>query len=304
MRAEPARAGRRSIPAAASGAVAAALFVAQAVTGCGAVATPKGTPTIQVITGLYPLAQAIKQIGGSTVAVTDVVPAGVDPRQYRLSAAQVAAVHRAALVVDVAGFQPSLDAAAAQAPVVLDVRARLGTEDLYPWLNPALMSRAGPVIATALAAANPPAANSYRAAARAFADAMASTGIDYQSTLSVCPRRTIATPDGAFAGVAQQYDLTDLVVGAAARPDATQVATLAGRVSAAGLTTVFSEPFVSPGTVNPVAAAAHAKVRTLDPLSGPPPGGWPRHVDYLELMEANLGALSAALGCPDTATGM
>jgi zinc/manganese transport system substrate-binding protein len=284
--------------------VAAALLLAQAATGCGAAAIPKGTPTIQVITGLYPLAQAIKQIGGSTVAVTDVVPAGADPRRYRLSSAQVAAVHRAALVVDVGGFEPSFDAAAAHAPVVLDVRARLGTSDLYPWLDPALMSRAGPVIATALAAANPPAATSYRAAGRAFADALASTGIDYQSTLSVCPRRTIATPDAAFAGVAEQYDLTDLVVGATAQPDGTEVATIAGRVSAAGLTTVFSEPFVSPATVNAVAAVAHAKVRMLDPLSGPPPGGWPAHVDYLELMEANLGALSAALGCPDTGTGM
>ena len=267
-------------------------------------ATPKGTPTIQVITGLYPLAQAIKQIGGSTVAVTDVVPAGVDPRQYRLSAAQVAAVHRAALVVDVAGFQPSLDAAAAQAPVVLDVRARLGTEDLYPWLNPALMSRAGPVIATALAAANPPAANSYRAGARGLRrchgvdrDRLPEHAVRLPPTYHRHPRRCLRRSSSAI-----RPDRSG--GGRRGPPRRAQVATLAGRVSAAGLTTVFSEPFVSPGTVNPVAAAAHAKVRTLDPLSGPPPGGWPRHVDYLELMEANLGALSAALGCPDTATGM
>ena len=133
---------------------------------------------------------------------------------------------------------------------------------------------------------------------------MASTGIDYQSTLSACPDEPSPPPTGPSLGVAQQYGLTDVVVGAAARPDATQVAGAAGRVSAAGLTTVFSEPFVPPGTVDAVARVSHAKVRALDPLTGPPPGGWPRHVSYLQLMEANLGALSAALGCPDTATGM
>ena len=75
-------------------------------------------------------------------------------------------------------------------------------------------------------------------------------------------------------------------------------------MTAAGITTLFSEPFVPSGTIQAVAAAAHVKVRVLDPLAGPPSGGWPHRVDYLQLMEANLGALNSALGCPDTSTGV
>jgi zinc transport system substrate-binding protein len=257
-----------------------------------------------VATGLYPLAQAIEQIGLGTVSVTDVVPAGADPRTYQLSPSQIAAVHHSALAVEMDGFQPSFAAAAAGARAVVDVGARLGTDDPYVWLDPGLMGRAVPVIAAALAAANPAAAALYRKNAEGFAAELKSTAIDYESTLSTCPRRTIATADGAFAGVARQYGLKDLIVGAAGQPAPTEVASAAGQVKAAGLTTVFAEPFVSSGTVKAVAAAAHAAVRDLDPLSGAPPGGWPHHPDYVQLLEKNLGALNAALGCPNTETGM
>ncbi len=109
------------------------------------------------------------------------------------------------------------------------------------------MSRAVIVIGAALAAANPPAAGVYRKNAQGFAAEVRSTGIDYESTLSTCPRRTIATADGAFAAIARQYDLSDLILGAATNPSPAQVAKAAQQVTAAGLTTVFSEPFVPVG---------------------------------------------------------
>jgi zinc transport system substrate-binding protein len=272
--------------------------------GCGAATSPGAAPpTIQVVTALYPLAQAIQQVGGSTVSVIDVVPAGANPRTYRLGPAQIAAVDHAALAVEVGGFQPSFAAAAAGARASVDVEARLATSNPYIWLDPDLMSRAVIVIGAALAAANPPAAGVYRKNAQGFAAEVRSTGIDYESTLSTCPRRTIATADGAFAAIARQYDLSDLILGAATNPSPAQVAKAAQQITAAGITTVFSEPFVPSATVEAVASAAHAKVRDLDPLSGPPAGGWPHHPDYVQLLEENLGALSAALGCPNNETG-
>jgi zinc transport system substrate-binding protein len=273
--------------------------------GCGGgTGTSATAPSIEVVTGLFPLAQAVEQIGGSKVTVVDVVPAGSDPRSYQLTASQVAAVGRAAVVLEAGrAFQPSLAAAAATAPRVVDLETALGTSDPYVWLDPDDMQRAVSSIAAAMEAANPPAAGQYRSGARAFSDEVASTGIDYESTLSTCPRRLIVTPNGAFADLARLYGLTDQVVGTAATPDAAAVAAAAGGIQAAGLSTVFSEPFVPTGTIAAVAAAAHVKVRVLDPLTGPPPAGWPRQADYVRLMEANLGTLNAALGCPDAGTG-
>src|SRR5262249_30388262 len=151
---------------------------------------------VTVVTGLYPLAQAAQQVGGPAVSVSDPVPAGANPRTYRLSPAEGAEVHQAGIVIlAAAGFQPSFDAAASGARRVLDLRAALATDASYPWLNPQLMVRAVSAIAGALKAANPAAANLYGAGARAFSAEVASTGIDYESTLSVCPRRTFVTAD-------------------------------------------------------------------------------------------------------------
>ena len=61
--------------------------------------------------------------------------------------------------------------------------------------------------------ADPQAASSFRDGARAFTAEINSTGIDYESTLSTCPRHTIVTPDAAFLNVAGDYGLSDDVVG-------------------------------------------------------------------------------------------
>jgi zinc transport system substrate-binding protein len=302
--------GRSRGRAGATGLSMAMFGLAALAAGCGGGTSTSATaPSIEVVTGLYPLAQAIEQIGGPKVTVVDVVPAGSDPRTYQLTAAQVAAVRKAAVVVEASsGFQPSLTAAAAPAAAaaavrVVDLDPALATSDPYVWLDPDAMQRAVATIAAAMEAANPPAAGQYRSGAQGFSATVASTGIDYENTLSACPRRLIVTPDAAFAGLARRYGLTDQVVGAAPIPDQTTVTAATTRIQAAGLTTVFSEPFVSSSTIAAVAAAAHVKVRPLDPLTGPPPAGWPRQADYLRLMEANLGALNSALGCPDTGSG-
>ena len=103
---------------------------------------------------------------------------------------------------------------------------------------------------------NPPAASLYRNGAEGFGAEVASTGIDYESTLSACPRSTIVTPDGAFQAVASEYGLTDQIVGTAPIPEAAALAAAVERVSTAGLTTVFSEPFADNSTINALAIAA------------------------------------------------
>jgi zinc transport system substrate-binding protein len=285
--------------------LAGAALIQLGLTGCAATAPRKGqTVSIQVITGLYPIAQAVEQIGGEAVSVTDPVPPGADPRTYHLTAAQAAEVRRAAIVIVAGpGFQPSLDAAAPQASRVLDLQEALATSDPYVWLDPELMVRAVAAMATRLEAANPNGAAAYRAGARAFSDEVASTGIDYESTLSVCPLHTIVTADGAFLGLARTYGLTDQVVPVPAQATSAPMAAAVAQAHAAGATTAFSEPFVAQGPIESLATAAHLKLRTLDPLTGPPPGGWPRQANYLRLMEANLGALNSALDCPDTGLG-
>jgi ABC-type Zn uptake system ZnuABC Zn-binding protein ZnuA len=261
-------------------------------------------PVLTVATGLYPLAQAIEQIGQGKVSVTDVVAAGSDPTTFSLGPAQAAQVRRAGLVVEIGGgFQPSFEQAAVGAPDVLDLQMKLGTASPDVWLDPNTMQKAVTLMAGAMEAADPAAAGLFRQGAQAFQASVESTGIDYESTLSACPRATIFTADTAFAPMAGDYGLRDVAVGSSATPSLAAVRDAARSIQAVGATTVFSEPWQPAATVDAVAAAAHVKTRLLDTLEGPPPGGWPPQADYIKLMESNLGALSSALGCPNTATG-
>jgi ABC-type Zn uptake system ZnuABC Zn-binding protein ZnuA len=283
----------------------AAAVVALGLTACesggGRAATPNAaaTPPITVVTGLYPLAQAAEQIGGPDVHVTDVVPAGRDPRTYHPTPANKQQIRAAAVVLLVGGgLQPALEAAASINPDVVDLRRSLKISDNYPWLDPPEMHKVVDAIVSALARADPRASGAFRRNATDYIDETDSTGIDYESTLSVCPRHAIVTPDGAFSAMASTYGLADQVV---ATPAA--VSSTAAAATSSELTTAFVEPFAETGFVTAVAAAAHLKLRTLDPLTGEPPAGWPATANYITLMEANLGALSAALGCPNQATG-
>ena len=275
--------------------------------GCGSGGAPHRAlgARLVVATGLYPLAQAAEQIGDGRAVTDDVVPAGEDPLSYRPDAGAAAAVSNSALVLlGPEGLQPQIDGlAAGSRPGHTVVHLAPASGGAYFWLDPHSMRQVLPAIAAAMEAADPPDAATFREGARAFEDALGSTDIDYQSTLSTCPRRDVFAPDLSFAHVAATYGLAFHAIGTAEPPPSGTVKSAAAAVSEAGATTIFEETWVPDATVRAVAAAAGVKVRRLDTLIGPPPGGWPRQATYLNLLEANLGALSSALGCPDMGAG-
>lgn len=260
-------------------------------------------PALVVATGLYPLAQAVEQIGQGRARAEDVVPAGTDPRSYRPDASAASKLSRAALIVlGAAGIQPAIDSAVAGSPhPVVHVAPPSG--GTYFWLDPAAMGSAVAQIASAMEKADPRDAATFRSGAVAFRETLRSTDIDYQSTLSTCPRRDVFVPDVAFADVTRRYGLTLHVVAGVDQPQAAVVRSAVAAIQATEATTVFVETWGPEQTARAAAAAAGVKVTTLDTLLGAPPGGWPRQATYINLLEANLGALASALGCPDQGAG-
>ncbi|HVA74126.1 MAG TPA: metal ABC transporter substrate-binding protein [Acidimicrobiales bacterium] len=284
---------------------AAALMVSSLLASCGSSppAPRNSVPGLVVVTGLYPLAQAVEQIGQGRARADNVVPPGQNPLSYQPGTAESAALSNSRLVVlGPTGLQPAIDSAAGSSPErVVHVAPPAG--GTYYWLDPAAMRKAVPQIAAAMERADPRDAATFQAGARAFGDALGSTGIDYQSTISTCPRRDVFAPDVAFAQTARAYGLTFHVVAGVDQPQASVVRSAAAAIQASGATTVFVEPWVPQTTVRAAAAAAGVEVRALDTLVGPPAGGWPRQATYINLLEANLGALSSGLGCPSQGSG-
>ena len=258
-------------------------------------------PVLQIATGLYPLAEAAIQIGQSKVEVVDIVPDGSDPRTFVPSEADAALMSNAGLVIEVGGgFQPAFERAAAGSKHLLTLGA-IG-DGGYPWLDPASMDTYISRIESAMAAADPPAASLFKAGAQALTAEVDSTGIDYQTTLSVCPHTTMFTVDGAFASMASTYGLHVVKLGSST-PSASATPRLASLVRSSGVSDVFAQTWADDAGVRTVALAAGVGVKTLDTLLGAPSGGWPPHTGYVQLLEANLGALDGALSCGGTLQG-
>ena len=267
-----------------------AVVLLSACTG-GPVKVPVGAPELRVVTGLYPLAEAARVIGGKKATVVDLVPDGQNPLTYK-----PAAIGQPGLLIDIGGgFQPGLESVAAGAPGVLALGGALHATDPYVWLDPTTMGNAVTVIARAMESADPSASPLFRQNAQSLQAEVSSEGEDYSSTLSTCRISTMVTSDNAFTVMASDYGLDDRVAGG--DPGSPKVGEAASVVEQRSLGTVFSEPWVNNAGVQAVGRMAGARVKVLDTLAGAPLGGYPKGLDYFTLMEEDLSTISSALGC-------
>lgn len=276
----------------------AAVLVAVTATATACGVTHVNAPLLTVVTAVYPLAQAVADVGAGQVRVVDLARSGVDPRTMVLSPAEIREVHDASLVVDVGGgFQPSVESAAGGAAHVLTLLPAVGGTNPYLWLDPHLMERVGALLQRALTRREPAAEAVFRDGEEVLASELQSVDIDYQNSLSDCPDKTLVTADDAFARLTDQYGLVDRAVGTGTNPPAATVRAAAAAITTSRSNTAFTEPFVASTTVTAAAEVAGVKVRLLNTLTTPPASGAPQTVTYSNLMEQNLSAISGALRC-------
>jgi ABC-type Zn uptake system ZnuABC Zn-binding protein ZnuA len=262
---------------------------------------------LDVVTGLWPLSQAVSQIGQDNVRVLDVVPDGTDPSTFQPDAAQAAAIRRAGLVVEMgAGLQPGFAAAAAHARRALGLTSALGLTDPYVWLNPFEMERAARLIERAMVAADPEAAPTFANGLDNLEAELASLDEDFESILGVCPSKTLVTVGDAFTILSPRYPVDVVPVdggrSAPSFPDRAAVVAEVATVRRTGVRTVYTEPWFPTGALIEMQGETNVAIKTLDPLLGVPPGGWPPGTaTYVDRMEADLGVISGALQCPNPA---
>jgi len=250
-----------------------------------------------VVAAFYPLAYAAEQVGGASVHVANLTPAGAEPHDLELSPDEVAAVKQAGLVLLMGhGFQPQLERAArtsnGAALALLDTPGLDRHEnDPHVWLDPlryALLVRA---IGKALHAEH---------AAAQLVARLDELDHEFRSGLADCARREIVTSHAAFGYLARRYRLRQISVeglSPEAEPAPQELARVIARVRASGATTVFAEPLASPRIARTVSRETGATVAELDPLEGLTPRALARGADYFTVMRANLAALRKGLGC-------
>jgi zinc transport system substrate-binding protein len=269
---------------------------ALASSACGSSATGPADGTTTVTAGFYPLAFAAEQIGGDRVTVTNLTPTGAEPHDLEVTPADVAAVRDADLVLLLgSGFQPQLEDAAGDGEEVLHLLDTPGVsllpDDPHVWLDPARYATIVRRVATAFD--NP-------AAADPLLDRLEQLDDEYRRGLAQCERRELVVSHEAFGYLADRYGLEQVgVTGLSpeAEVDPGRLEEVIDRVRETGATTVFVEPLVSPRIAETVARETGATTAVLDPIEGLTEEQADEGADYLTLMQRNLEALRAGLGC-------
>lgn len=273
----------------------------------GARASVGASPArVDVVAAFYPLAEAVRQVGGRYVHVVDVTPAGVEPHDLELTTDQVDRIQDARLVVVLGDdFQPALEKAARDRDgatlVVVDHLRSETNDDPHVWLDPARMRDIVDAVQAALTKVAPKHAKVFALRAARFDAQLSRLDVEFSVGLARCERRLLVTAHEAFGYLASAYALSQRGVAGLspdAEPDPKRLAELADLARDEGVTTIFTEELVPPKVAETLAREAGGlKTEVLNPLEGLTDEQRARGDGYVSVMRDNLEKLRTALGC-------
>lgn len=268
-----------------------------------------------VVVSFYPLAFAAERIGGDCVSVTNLTRPGVEPHDIELTPDAVEAIATADVVLYFGGgFQPAIEDAVQDAEGhavdVLDVVSTVPAEgeeaeeglavDPHVWLDPNRFADIVAATADALEGTGMPSSCDLSGAAEDLRSDLADLDASYRTGLTGCDQDVIVTTHAAFGYLAAAYGLRQEAIAGLepqVEPSARRLAELKAFVEREGISTIFTEELVSPDVAETLAGEAGVGTAVLFTIEGLTDEEAAAGEDYLSLMQENLDALRAALGC-------
>jgi zinc transport system substrate-binding protein len=286
-----------------------------------------GSGKLRIVTTLFPLYDFVRIIGGDSVAVTLLLPPGVEPHSFEPKPEDVLNVARAdifiytskemepwagKLVSGVANSGKPLQLEAGSGARYLETAggadadhhhdgAHGGTRDPHIWLDIRNAMVMVDNIAKALAESAPARKELFLANAAAYKKQLAALENRFKTGLAVCnSREFIHGGHYAFAYLADCYQLKYISafgVSAESEPTPGKLVDLVNTIRRHNLHYIFYEELLSPRIAQTVAAETGVKLLKLhgvhnltrDELNG--------GASYLSLMEQNLANLRTGLEC-------
>ncbi len=284
----------------------------------GATPTPSGPAAdpdaIHVVTTTTILADLVRQVGGTRVVVTSLVPKGGEVHTFDPRPSSMRAVAAAELVVrnglglddwlagliTNTGSTAPLVAVAEDLPGVTYLRAADGVINPHVWMNPRYASAMAAKIAAELALVDPGHTGRYVAGLAAFQTRLAALDADAAAALAVIPQthRTVVAFHDAFPYFAEAYGLAidgTIVAAPGQDPSAGTVAHLVARIRADGIRAIFAEAQFNDELAQTLARETGAAVVT--DLYTDSTGDAPRDT-YEGVTRWNVARVAAALLAP------
>lgn len=272
-------------------------------------------PVIVATTSI--LGDVTANIVGDAGRVEILIPAGVDPHDFQLSASEGERLRGADLVIaNGLGLEESLDDVIGQlesegTEVVLagDALTGLvsidGAGDPHFWQDPLLMHQAVTTIADKLAVIDPDRADGYRARAQAYSAELDTVHREVSALYASIPsaERLLVTTHAAFGALAQRYgfEIVGVVIpggSTLASANAGSLADLVEVIEDRGVRAIFGESLGSTELAATVADEVGRDVEIVELYSdalGEPPSS---AATYLGLVRANAELIVAALTRP------
>lgn len=266
---------------------------------------------INIVVSFYPLAEFAKAVGREKVAVTSLVPPGVEPHEWEPSPSDVVKIASAdILIYNGAGLEGWIDKIlkiANKKTVIIEaskgidlIRINGVASDPHVWLDPSLVAKEVENIEAVLSKIDPNGAEFYRFNAVNYISGLNVLDNKFKAGLSECSRREFITSHEAFGYLARRYSLTPISVAGISsevEPTPKHVAEIVDLIKQKNVKVIFVETLVNPKVSEAIARDAGASVDVLNPFEGLTESEIAQGNNYFTIMGQNLNKLQNALGC-------
>lgn len=292
----------------------AALIAAVMLAACSPDDSSESQGKTAVVTSFYPMQYLAERIGGDKASVQNLVPAGAEPHDWEPTPNNIAHIQNSKVFVYLGILESWADRVVADLDTGRTIALKaiesqdliesqdeeLTGEDPHVWLSPKRYAQLADAIYSALAAAAPENAATYKANLDSLKKDLDALDMEFASGLATCDRKTLFTSHAAFGYLAERYGLKQIAVSGIspdAEPSPARLREVLDQIKAEKATHIFFETLVSQRVEETLAAEAGIKTMVLNPLEGLTDEEVKAGGDYITVMKSNLANLRLALGC-------
>lgn len=271
---------------------------------------------IQVVSSFYPLSYLVEKIGGDFVAVTTIVPSGVEPHDFEPSPRNFVDIGNANLFLYNGGGLESWakkwnESATMRPGIVIDMAQALknegaglreqdGAVDPHFWLDPVILKKEAMLVRDALSQADPAHKDLFLENSKQVIAELEELDRLYRAGLASCSIHDIIVLHEAFNYLGYQYGIGVISIEGISpdeEPSPKDLARIVNTAKEKNISHIFFETIASPKFSELIAREIRGNTLVLNPLESLTPEEVQRGEDYVTIMKANLKNLQIALSC-------
>lgn len=296
-------------------------IVASSILLCGVSAVAE----LQVTTTIYPLYSIVKEVGAEKVALSNLIPFGVEAHGFDPTPNDMAKLSKSDIfILSSDAMEPWKDKIISSLKIqdkVFDmskyVKLRGAQDETYGhersdgtyegenidphyWVSLNNYITMVNTISKLIIEKDPQNREYYEKNRVTYLEKVHSLKLKYDTSMQTCTNKKILVNHDAFGYFADDYNVTQYSISGMtpeSKPSAKQIAELIKIVKKEGINTVFFEEFASPKVAQTIANEAHVKIDSLRPAENISAKENEQGIGYLHIMEENLNKLKFAMGC-------